>query len=51
MTSERKPASGLREIEEHWSIDDLFDAHLALDVHEELHRLAREQAEDEARNR
>lgn len=28
--------SGLREIEEHWSLDDLVDAHMALDVEDEL---------------
>jgi hypothetical protein len=44
LTHERSPVSGLREIEEHWSLEDLVDAHLALDVHDELQRLAYERS-------
>jgi len=36
----------LREVEEHWSLTDLVDAHLALDVHDELQRLLNERAKE-----
>jgi uncharacterized protein YbdZ (MbtH family) len=45
VTHERSPASGLHEVEQHWSLTDLLNAHLALDVHDELQRLARERAQ------
>jgi hypothetical protein len=51
LTHERNRAS-LREIEEWWSLTDLAEAHLALDVHDELaekvaaeHRRKQEEAQ------
>lgn len=46
LTHERSPASGLHEVEEHWSLSDLVNAHLALDVHDELQRLAYERSKN-----
>lgn len=37
LTHERNRAT-LREIEQDWSIDDLLDAHLAIQVHEQAER-------------
>jgi hypothetical protein len=39
LTHERN-RSTLQEIETHWSLEDLVDAHLALDVQDELVRRA-----------
>jgi hypothetical protein len=41
--------SGLREIEEHWSLSDLMQAHLALDLRDELE--AAQYAAAEKRNK
>lgn len=41
--------SGLYEIAEHWSLDDLVHAHMALDVEDELQAVAEERAERERR--
>lgn len=55
LTHERN-RSTLAEIETHWSLSDLLDAHLALDVHDELdhrvhedHKRRIEEAERKAR--
>jgi hypothetical protein len=45
LTHERNRAS-LHEIQTLWSLEDLVDAHLALDVHDELQRLAYERSRD-----
>lgn len=57
LTHERNRAT-LAEVERDWSLDDLLDAHLALDVHDELaERVAadqqrkHEEAERKARRR
>jgi hypothetical protein len=39
LTHERNRAT-LQEVETHWSLEDLVDAHLALDVQDELVRRA-----------
>jgi hypothetical protein len=43
LTHDRSNAT-LREVEEHWSLVDLVNANLALDVHDELQRLSYEQS-------
>lgn len=43
LTHERSNAT-LQEIEEHWSLGDLVDANLALDVHDDLQRLIYERS-------
>jgi hypothetical protein len=45
LTHERNRAS-LEEIEKHWSLVDIVDAHLALDLHDELQRLAYERSKN-----
>lgn len=40
LTSQRLHV-GLRELEKHWSVDDLLDAHVALDLWEDLEEKAR----------
>lgn len=42
LTHERNRAS-LAEVEREWSLVDLIDAHLALDVHDELAHLVNEE--------
>ena len=39
--------SGLREVEIHWSLDDLVLAHLTLDLEDDLTATAEEKAERE----
>jgi len=39
----------LEEIERHWSLYDLLDAHEALDIREEIEEDARNRAESEMR--
>lgn len=41
----------LAELDTAWSIDDLFDANSALDIHEELQRLAHQRARERENNR
>ncbi len=48
----------LQELDQHWGLDDLIEAHLALDVHDELaektaeeHRRKQEEAQRRARTR
>ena len=40
-----------REIDEHWSIVDLLEAHELIDVHEELERRANNRAQAAAKSR
>jgi hypothetical protein len=43
LTDPRNRAS-LAELEQHWGVDDLLDAHMALDLRDELEREANERA-------
>jgi len=51
MTHERAPIKSLREIEQFWSIDDVLDANLALDVWEDLEEKSAQEAERKVRER
>lgn len=46
LTHERN-RSTLQEIQTFWSLSDLVDAHLALDVHDELQRLIYERSKND----
>lgn len=45
LVHERAPVKSLRELEEHWSVDDLLSANIALDVIDSVERRAAEKAQ------
>jgi hypothetical protein len=46
ILTDRRNRATLREIETHWSLEDLLDAHMAIDLREELEHEARERAKE-----
>jgi hypothetical protein len=48
LTHERAPTRSLREVEEYWSIDDLLEANMMLDVWDDLEAQASQKARAEA---